>query len=140
MRRTVRAIVCMGLCAALGGALAGTASASVADKSVKKFCKRALAAGADLTSVEGTTNEDAAADLEKSFKKLAKLAPTRKIKKAAKKIAGYYGDLADGDTPDADLSTEYVEASGTFSTYLVEKCIVSEIPDEIPGLDELPGS
>jgi len=139
MRRVLRAIVCVTLSTALGGALTGTASASVADKSAKKFCKKALTVGTDVTSGEGTSNEDAAADLERAFKKLAKLAPNKKIKKAAKAIASFYGDIADGDTPDEDLSAEYAEASVTFSTFLVTKCVTDAIPDNIPGLDELPG-
>jgi hypothetical protein len=133
MRRFTALFVSVALSAALVGAFAGTASAAVAEKkSVKKFCKKATDADAARTSVASGADEnavqDAAGDLETDFKKLAKLAPTKKLKKAVKTMASYYGNIADGQSI-TEISPEdaqgYATAVQTFSAYLLDKCVSS---------------
>jgi len=133
MRRFAALFVSVVLSAALGGAFAGTASAAVAEKkSVKKFCNKAADADAARTRVAPGADEnalqDTAGDLESDFKKLAKLAPTKKVKKAVKAMASYYGNIADGQSI-TDVSPEdaqgYATAVQTFSTYLLAKCVSS---------------
>jgi hypothetical protein len=127
--------------AALAGAFAGTASAAVAEKSNKKFCKKAATIATDIGTNVDPSDEDAirsaSEDFEKAYKKLAKVAPTKKLKKAANAIADYYGRLADGADPnssDANYSDDEAEAIQTLTTYVTTKCLASTL-DSIPGVD-----
>jgi hypothetical protein len=139
----------VGLLGTTLGITVGTASATAPQGSKAAYCKAVLELGTDVTqpSDDATTiPADTAADLEAAFKKVAKLAPTKAIKKADLTIADYYGQIADGKTP-ADISSEdgeaYSKAIAKFGTYLATKCITAAIPDvTLPGGGkvEIPGT
>ena len=138
MGRFTSVFVSVALCAALGAVFADEAAASVGDKkSVKKFCKTALAIGnSGSTNPQGELEQDVAAAAERDYKKAAKLAPTKKIKKAANQVAKFYGKVADGESPtraiQGDVGADYTEGLVVFSTYVTSKCLVSQL-DDLPG-------
>lgn len=138
------------LSAACVGAFSGTASAAVAEKSNKKFCKKAVTISTDVGGNFDPSDSDAlksaAEDFQKAYKKLGKLAPTKKLKKAANAIADYYRRLADGADPnssDANYTDNESKAIESLTTYVTTKCIASTLDSipgvDIPGADQLPG-
>lgn len=146
MRTTTKLLLTTALSTGLVGGLV-SASPAFAAGNKEKFCKATGTVTTDVTIDEsGQLPEDAAADLEKGFKKLAKLAPTKKLKNATKTIAEYYGRIADGEGAEdvsEDFAKDYANATATFGTYVATKCISEVIPDitlpggaevEIPGL------
>src|SRR5262245_10812741 len=113
---------------------AGVAGASAEAKGNKsKFCKQAGKVGTDITQDSSVNlSEDEAADLEKQFNKLSKLAPTKKVQQATKEMASYFGELADGTDPDDISASDYEDfgiASGRFGLYLTTQCITELVPD-----------
>lgn len=149
MRRVTKPLFVAALAVGMVAGVASAAPASVSD-SKKSFCKTALTLGQDIanpTEPGVTLDEDTAGDLEQAFKKLSKQAPTKALKKAAKDVASYYGQIADGESP-ADISTDegekYGEGFAKVSLYAATKCLTAAIPDitlpgggevDIPGLD-----
>jgi len=147
MRKVTKLLLVSTLSTGLVGGVLSVAPA-YAKGSKAKFCKAALTVGKDVTNPGDATTitEENAAALEKSFKKLSKLAPSGKLKSATKTIASFYGRIADGDSVE-DVSTDdgeaYAKASGVFATYLATKCIAESIPDiTLPGGGEvsIPGA
>jgi hypothetical protein len=97
------------------------ATASVGVSSTKEFCKKANAANkTDLTSPEVTT-QAAATKAVKDFTTLAKLAPTKTVKKLVDKLRAIYADVAKNGSPDVPPAG-YIQASGGFSGYLAGAC------------------
>ena len=132
MRKFIRASLCVALSAGVGVFFAGPASAG---GKTEKFCEQAYALQGDPTQSTDPEQlaEDAAADLEGHFKRLAKVAPNRKIKKASKQLAAFYGEIADGDAEiTSGASKKYTKAFARYSAFLVSKCL-----PQIPGLEDL---
>ena len=111
----------------------------------KKYCEQSVQINGD-SSLEDLSAEEItqtrAAELEKGFKRLVKLAPTKKLSNTAKTLSGYFGEVADG-TQVTDFSTEdakrFAEALGHWSTYFIRNCLGEIIPDiTLPDLDDLP--
>ena len=128
MRTPIKPILVAVLTAGLIAGFASSAPAAVADKSVKKFCEKALEVQTLLSgSAVGLTEENAgdyAADVEKGMKKLAKLAPTKKLRKALKIVAKYYGEVADsGDINSGEYGQEQIEALSTVTDYITTTCV-----------------
>jgi hypothetical protein len=125
MRRSAQGLVGV---AVVAGLTAGTmigAQASVAEKSAKKFCETALA----ISTTEPDGFDDAALievaeDFVKEYKKLAKQAPTGKLRKAAKVISKYYARVVEsGDPNKADIFTDKeVDAVSAISAYNIANC------------------
>lgn len=139
------------LAATLSTTLVGglvSASPAFAAGNKKKFCQAATLVGQDVTkqSDPSTISEENAAAFEKGYKKLVKLAPTKKLKSAVKTIASFYGRLADGDSYEdvfADDYEDFGRANLTFGQYLVTACISVNIPNvTLPGGGEvsIPGA
>jgi hypothetical protein len=122
----------------------GVSGASVASKGNKeKFCKQAGNVSDEVSpDSPGNLSEDDAAALEKAFKKLTKVAPTKAMKQSTKTMAGFYGELADGTDFEDISASEYEEfaiASGKFGVFLVSKCLDVAIPDiTLPDDIDLP--
>lgn len=146
MRKVTKLLLVSTLSTGLvGGVLA--VSPAYAKGSKAKFCKAALNLGDNVSQppTDGTEiPTETAADLERNFKKLAKVAPSGKIKKSVKDVAKYYGQIADGDSVadiDEKTATAYGEGFANFGTYLATDCISSVIPDvTLPGGVNIPGA
>jgi hypothetical protein len=91
-------------------------------------------------------NEQADAEAEE-FRDLAKKAPTKKLKKALKRLAKFFQNVSDLDS-ESDYSdyvasesfAKYGKATLIVSTYVLETCAAALIPDglELPDGFELP--
>lgn len=133
MRRSVRAIAAVVLIAGLTAGTVAGAQASVAEKkSVKKFCEKVLKISQTFPDLSGGNDAliEAARDFAKLYKKLAKVAPTRALRDAAKSIAGYYERLADSGDPnsaDANYTDEEIDAIATITQYNVSNCAASGV-------------
>jgi hypothetical protein len=133
-------LVAVGLFGATLGGLGGVASATSATKSQDDYCKAALNVGQDIKQAPVGSEKipkATAVSFQKTYNKLAKLSPTKELKKANATVAAYYGQLAKGKTP-ADLGAKQAEAFAnaikTFSLNLATKCVASAIPDvTLPG-------
>jgi hypothetical protein len=110
------------------GLTAGTitgAQASVAEKSAKAFCEKLVEISTTVPDVSGGDYTAAAREFQKLYKKLAKLAPTGKLRKAVKTTAKYYGRLAGGIDPnsaEAGYTDAEVAASTTITDYSRNNC------------------
>ncbi len=131
-RMLVRTTVCAALSVGVVAGSVGPASASVHAASVEKFCAKAL----DIAATSATSSPvtvDLAADLERQYKRLAKLAPKKKLKKATRAIAEYYAQIADGEITPGDLSDaqqkSYNDATAVFTEFFVLQCLTEETAD-----------
>jgi hypothetical protein len=126
MRRLGRAVTSSTLIVGFTVATVAGAHASVAGKSVTKFCEKAAAISA--TVPDTSSNDaliDAARDYAKEYKKLAKLASTKAIGNAVKTIAKYYARLAKSGDPNsqaANYTAKEVAAISTVSEYVPANC------------------
>ena len=128
MRRTTKPVLAALLTAGLVATLAMSATAAVGTKSVKKFCQKAVEVQTALDEgARGLTEDqypDYAADTEKGLKKLVKLAPTKKVRKALKTTAAYYGKIADrGDPNGVPYGQNQISAITTLTDYVTQKCV-----------------
>jgi hypothetical protein len=146
--RWMKPVAAVAISAAVAVGTMGVSAASVDAKGTKKqYCKTALHLGSDIQTSPDPSglSKKNAASLEKSFKKLAKQAPTGALQKASTTIANFYGKIADGDSfQDISSSTAkaYAKAYLTFGTYVATKCVAAAIPDiTLPDitLPKLPG-
>ena len=130
--RRSRVALCVALIAGFAVATTGSASASGPAASIEKFCAKALDVAATSTTSSPLTPE-LAADLERQYKRLAKLAPKKKLKKATRTIAAYYGNIADGEITPGDLSDadqkKYNDATAVFTEFFVLECLAEETSD-----------
>ena len=100
MHRVTKPLFVAALAVGMVAGLASTGSASVSD-SKKSYCAGFLELGQDVTQPDPDSSSiprETAADLEDNFRKLAKQAPTKSLKKATKTIAEWYGEIADSET------------------------------------------
>ena len=124
MRRTTKPLLIALLTAGLIGGLIASAPAAGAAKSLRKFCEKAVEVETLGASSASGDVADSAADLEKGLKQMAKLAPTKKVRKAVKTTAKYYGDIADaGDADKVDYGQKQIAALSTIQEYVQAKCI-----------------
>src|SRR5687768_11069807 len=127
MRKIIKPILVAVVTAGLIAGFAATAPAAVSEKSVKKFCKKALAVQTTLARpVETDDVEDVknyASDAENGLKKLAKLAPTKKLRKAVKTMAKHYGEIEDTGDPSGAYSDPELDAIETITTYTQTTCV-----------------
>jgi hypothetical protein len=132
LRRSLRVAVCAALSAGLVATALGRASASVPGASTKKFCAKALEVAATSATSAPLTPE-LAEDLQRQYKRLAKLAPKKKLKKATRTIAAYYGNIADGEIVPGDLTDaaqkKYNDATAVFTEFFVLECLAEESSD-----------
>jgi hypothetical protein len=110
----------------VGGLVVASGGLAHAAKSVEKFCEQAQAISQivpDLSTEDGFA--DAAEQFAKAYKKLAKAAPEKDVRKAAKTVSKYYLRLAESGDPnsqDANYQDNEVEAVSTVTTYAAETC------------------
>jgi hypothetical protein len=107
------------------GTIAG-AQASVAEKSTKKFCETALAISSTVPDgVDDSALIETAEDFVKQYKKLAKQAPTGKLRKAAKVISKYYARIVESGDPNSEVANftdKEVDAVSTITEYNITNC------------------
>jgi hypothetical protein len=128
MDRVKRSIVVAALAVSLTALSAVPAPASVDAKSVKKFCQLGLTITTDLTD-PNVDVEAAASDLAKTFKKLVRLAPTKRIKHASTTISEFYADVAAHGKPDEDaISNDTRHAITVFVRFAGSKCLRYAVP------------
>ncbi len=133
--RFTKPVAAVAITAALVVGATSVVGASVDAKgSKKKFCNQALNLGSDITQSPDPSSltEETAADLEKAFNKLAKVAPNKALKNSSTTMANFYGEIADeGDAQDisSDDAKAFAKATVKFGTYLATKCVSAAIPD-----------
>lgn len=125
MRRSLKALATSALIAGLVVGTAASAPARVAEKSAKKFCETALAI--NTTEPDGFDDSaliEVAEDFVKQYNKLAKQAPTGKLRKAAKVISKYYARVVEsGDPNKAGIFTDKeVDAVSAITAFNLENC------------------
>ena len=132
--RFAKPMAALAISAAVVVGTMGVSAASVDAKGTKKqYCKSALKIGSNITpsfNPKGLPKKDAA-KLEKSFTKLAKLAPTTSLRKSTLTMAHFFGRIADGDSAKelAKDAGAYGKASAKWATYLATQCVSVSIPD-----------
>lgn len=110
----------------------------------KKFCQQSVKINGDSSPEDLAAEEITrrrAAELEKSFKKLAKQAPTVKLSNTMKQLAGYFAQIADGAKP-TEFSSEQAQAFGNalkdWALYFTRNCLSEIIPDiTLPELPDI---
>ena len=132
MRRFVRACAELALITCLTVGTLASAQASVGEKSVKKFCTKVFAISTRVPDASGGVPAilEAAADFQKQYKKLAKLAPTKPLRTAVKLLSKYYGRLADSGDPYSEAAS-YTDAEAaaveTITAYAATDCVAAGV-------------
>lgn len=143
MRKVGAIVVALAVTAGLAFA-AAPAGAGVAEKSTKKFCNAVSNAFDDISAGAASgIDEESAGNVAKALRKAAKSAPSKKIKKAMKKLAGFYNRIADGESlGDVFIDAGYARAAATFTTAYLKSCIgdisIPSIPNvSIPDIPDI---
>lgn len=133
MRRhlIISILVCMGLLA-----LSAPAGAGLSDKE-QEFCTALTETSATPVDDPGGLDPSSAENSAEQFRELAKVAPTKRMKKDLKIMAAFFSSVADIDKDDdsaiaAVLTSRgfrrYAVAAGRVSQYLLTTCLQADVP------------